>query len=175
MILKHQEERPVAPEGVTKFLILKAGSGTSELSGKDYFSLTVRDLQSGIEFKDHVYITTRAAWKMEQLLGSVRLQLPEGEYRLEPGDFEYRVGYGEIKHRKLEKSGRLIAEFDNFLSKEQAIAKAPALASIADPDDAILDVATLPPARKPKAAAAAAPAVPAPATSDDNEPAEIDF
>jgi hypothetical protein len=171
MILKHQEERPVTPEGVNKFLVLKAGQGTNENSGKDYFSLTVRDLRNDIEFKDHVYTTPRTLWKVGRLCESLGLQLPEGEYRLEPGDLECRVGYGEIKHRRLEKSGRVVAEFDNFLSRERAIEKAPELADIADPDDAILDVVTLPPARKPKAAAVATPVA---ATSDDSEPG-IDF
>jgi hypothetical protein len=166
MILKHQEERPVTPEGVNKFLVLKAGQG--ENNGKDYFSLTVRDLRNGVEFRDNVYTTARAAWKVERAVTSVGLLLPEGEYRLEPGDFEGRVGYGVIKHRKLEKSGRIVAEFDNFLSKEQALEKAPELADIADPADAVTDVVTLPPARKSKAAAAAT-------TSAGDEPVGIDF
>ena len=81
--------------------------------------------------------------------------LPEPSYKITPDDFDQRIGYGTLKHRTLPKSGRKVAEFATFWTKERAIEEAPELASIPDPDDAVTEEVTLPPARKPKPAATA--------------------
>lgn len=162
-------EPKLTDEGPIKFFILKVCSGTSQLTSTDYFELTVRDLRNGVEFKDSVYLTQRAAWKLEGLCESVGLHLPKGGgFKVTTDDLEGRIGYGVIKHRELPKSKtkRVVAEFDSFWSREYAIEKAPELADIPDPDDAVTDEVTLPLSRKAKAALAATPA----GGNDDDEP-----
>ncbi len=171
------EPQALTPEGPCKFHIVKTGFSTSRTNNTDFFDYLFRDLRNGIEFHDTVYLTKRSAWKIESLCRSIGLVLPEPPYKITPDDFDNRVGYGTLKHRALPKSGRVVAEFDRFWTKEYAIEQDPSLAAIPDPEDAVLEEVTLPPARKPKAAAAAVSAAPAVATTApaEDEPAEVMF
>jgi hypothetical protein len=158
--------------GPTKFHIIKVGFSTNPTSHNDYFDFTFRDLRNEIEFRDTAYLTPRAVWKIEALVRSVGLSLPDGPFKASTDDFENRVGFGEIKHREL-KSGRTVAEFNTFWTKALAIEKEPSLADIPDPTDATTDSYTLPLTRK--AQAAAKTAAVSVVTSDETEPAGIDF
>lgn len=167
IIIYRSEPQALTPEGPTKFHITKAGFSTSRTGDKEYFDLTFRDLRTGIEFKDTVYLTARSAWKIEAICRSVGLVLPDGPYRITTDDFDGRVGYGTLKHRTLPKSGRKVAEFATFWSREHAIEEEPSLATIPDPADAVTEEVTLPLDRRAKAAATTAPV--------EDEPAEITF
>jgi hypothetical protein len=144
-----KSERTPPPIGAVKFLITKAGQGVSQ-TGKDFFSLTCTDLRTGATFEDRVFTTHRSAWKLEALIESLGLTIPDGGgFKITCDDLEGRIGFGEIEHRKLN-SGRTVGEFKSFWSRTYAIEKDPSLAEIPDPSDAVLDSYTLPLSRKAK-------------------------
>src|SRR5258708_199854 len=120
------EPQALTPTGPCKFYIMKVGFSTNPKNNTDYFDFTFRDLRNEIEFRDTAYLTKAAVWKIEALVRSVGLSLPDGPFKAGVDDFVDRVGYGEIKHREL-KSGRIVAEFNTFWTKALAIEKAPEL------------------------------------------------
>lgn len=124
------------PEGVVKAQITRVDQGRSSKKDIPFFQLHLRELESGIEFKDTLYFTENTQWKMEALCRSAGLSLPDGEeYKLTTDDLVDRVVYGPLKHRKIPNSGKLSAEFGSFWSREYALEKNPDLQEIPDPEN----------------------------------------
>jgi hypothetical protein len=134
-VIQRSTPRALPPEGVSKCQITDVASGKSSKKGIPFFEFTMRDLASGLTFKDSLYLSESCAWKVENACRSAGLSLPDGEYRLVTDDFENRVVYGPIVHKTLPMSGKKVAELSTYWSQEYALKKNPELAGIADPDD----------------------------------------
>jgi hypothetical protein len=158
-VIKRSAPRALPPAGPAKCQILEVASGRSSKKQIPYFELTLKDLASGATFKESLYLSESCAWKIEAACRSAGLSLPDGEYRLVTDDLERRVVYGPIVHKRLEMSGKMVAELKSFWSQAHAEKQNPALAEIADPDD-MPEPMTLPVVR-------AAKSIP--------EPEEVDF
>jgi hypothetical protein len=150
-IISRSVPRALPPEGPAKCQVMQVDSGRSSKKEVPYFELTLKDLASGLTFKESIYLSASCAWKVENACRSAGLSLPDGEYRLVPDDFENRIIYGNIVHKTLPTSGKKVAELKSFWSKEHAIKQAPALAEIPDPEDTP-EPMTLPSAAKAKSA-----------------------
>ena len=144
------KQKPLPPEGVVKCQIMAVDQGRSSKKNVPFFKLHLRNLESGLEFTDSVYHTENAAWKMEALCRSAGLSLPEGDagYKLTTDDLVGRTIYGPLKHRALPNSGKHVAEFGSFWSREHAIKQDPDIQNIPDPVD-VPEPVTLTAARTP--------------------------
>ncbi len=134
-ILRRSAPKALPPVGPAKLQILEVASGRSSKKQIPFFELTLKDLASGLTFKESLYLSESCAWKVEAACRSAGISLPEGEYRLVTDDLERRVVYGPIVHKILPMSGKKVAELKSFWSQAHAEKQNPALADIADPDD----------------------------------------
>ena len=91
-IIKRSAPRALPPEGPAKCQILEVASGRSSKKQIPFFELTLKDMASGLTFKDSLYLSESCAWKVEAACRSAGLCLPDdGEYRLTTDDLERRV------------------------------------------------------------------------------------
>jgi hypothetical protein len=98
-------------------------------------------LPSGIAFIENLSLGVRSEWKVTKFADSVGLTFPiEGEADViaSIGDIKFRVGYAILEHEETDK-GNLYADVAKFMTREEAIAKCPELASVELPEDAQTD------------------------------------
>lgn len=145
-----EKPREVAPPGATAFWIRSVEDKRS-LKGDPYLRLECTDLRNGITFYENVSLTAKSSWKVLQLNESVGLSYPKDadkntQFAYGADDLVGRVGWGVLRNGETSK-GNAFADVEKILTRDEAIKRAPALASIKMPADAWLEPAELRPIR----------------------------
>ena len=107
-VIQRAAPKPLPPEGPAKLLITDVTNGRSKDKGTPFFELHLKDLASGLTFRDKVYLTPTTSWKTDSLCASAGLALPAGAYRLTTDDLDKRIIFGLIVYESLQ-DGRQVA------------------------------------------------------------------
>lgn len=97
------EETPVTlvPPGTYEVLVTDAEEGRSS-TGKPCIELSLEIMSSGDfrgrTLKDWVYITEAALWRVRMLLDGLQVEVPEGEFDLEPSKLINRRCEISVEH-----------------------------------------------------------------------------
>lgn len=131
-VIHRAAPKPLPPEGPLKGHVYDVTYGRSKEKQTPFFELNIRDLASGLTFKDRLYLTPTTGWKVDACCKSMGHTLPAGLYRVNTDDLHNRIIYGTLVHRVLP-SGQNTAQMKSYWSKNYAIQQEPRLADYADP------------------------------------------
>lgn len=124
--------KPLPPEGPFKGLVTDVTYGRSKEKQTPFFELTIKDLSSGLTWRDRLYLTPTTGWKIDACCSSMGHTLPAGLYRVNTDDLLNRIVYGVRVNRALP-SGQMTAQVKSYWKRSYAITQEPDLALIPDP------------------------------------------
>jgi hypothetical protein len=131
-VIPRAAPKPLPPEGPFKGHVYDVTYGRSKEKQTPFFELSIRDLATGLTWKDRLYLTPTTGWKIDACCESMGHKLPAGQYRVNTDDFLNRIVFGTRINRPLP-SGQVTCQTKSYWKKTYAIQQEPHLAELGEP------------------------------------------